>query len=51
MLTKELPIQQAREWESYGDKEITNSKDFKAELHKYGVNDLFDKQLTIKQDK
>jgi len=51
MQTKELPIQQAKEWEVYGDKVVWNSQDFKKELHKYGVRDLFDNQLTIKQDK
>lgn len=51
MFTKELPIQQATEWEVYGDQVALTSKDFEAQLHKYGVNDLFDKKLTIKQDK
>lgn len=51
MLTKELPIQQSKEWEIYGDKIAYNSDEFKTELHKYGVRDLFDKQLAIKQDK
>lgn len=51
MLTKELPIQQAKEWEVYGDKVVMNSQDFQTELHKYGVGDLFNKKLIIKQDK
>ena len=51
MLTKELPIQQAKEWEVYGDTVVTNSQTFKAELHKYGVTDLFDTKLNIKQDR
>ena len=30
---------------------VTNSQTFKAELHKYGVTDLFDTKLNIKQDR
>jgi len=51
MLTKELPIQQAKEWEVYGDQVALTTKDFQAKLHQYKVYDLFDKQLKIKQDK
>jgi len=51
MITNKLPIQQASDGEVYGDKVVFNSTKFKTELHKYGVNDLFDEKLTIKQDK
>ena len=56
--TQELYIQQAKEWEVYGDIVITNSQTFEAnsqtfqgELHNNNVKDLFDPKLTIKQDK
>jgi hypothetical protein len=50
MLTKELPIQQAKAGEECGDTVLTK-EGFTTELHKHGVTDLFDKKLTIKQDK
>jgi len=50
MLTKELPIQQARAWEEYGNVVVFNSNEFASQLRRYGVNDLFDSKLKIRQD-